>query len=65
MAKQKNDGEYEDYVEYKKASKKEKRRRDNEQRNTWDINPCERVEPDKTKYTRRKKHKKDDYYEEY
>lgn len=52
-----------DYVSYEKASKKEKRKRDNEQRNDWGaINPTTKVIPDKRR--KREKHKRDNYYDE-
>ena len=63
--KEKNNGKYKDYVPYNKSSKKEKRKRDNEKRNTWSVPPVPKVEPDKKKdYDRKKKRRKDDYYNE-
>lgn len=41
-------------VSYEKASKTERRRRDNEQRNYWSISPVTRVVKDKKKYDRKK-----------
>lgn len=61
----KNDGQYKDFVPYEKSSKKEKKRRDAQKRNTWDI-PCyTKVEPDKKKKkNRRDKRKRDRYYDD-
>ena len=54
---------YSDFVPYNKASKGEKRRRDREKRNTWEIDPVSKVIPDKRrKKDRHDKRKKDDYY---
>ena len=54
---------YSDFVPYEKASKKEKRKRDREKRNTWEIDPVSKVIPDKRrKKDRHDKRKKDDYY---
>ena len=45
----KNDGQYKDVVPYDKCNKREKKRRDNQKRNTWEI-PCyTKIEPDKKK----------------
>ena len=52
--KRKTKNNYSDYVPYEKSSKKEKRSRDRQQRNEWDIPPMTKVIPDK-----RKKKKKD------
>jgi len=62
MAKQK-DKKYSDFVPYEKSSKREKRKRDNEKRTVWEINPITKTIPDKKKYSR-KKHRRDDYYGE-
>lgn len=61
----KNDGQYKDVVPYEKNSKKEKKRRDNQNRNTWEI-PCyTKIEPDKKKKKdRRDKRRREDYYSE-
>lgn len=61
----KNDGQYKDVVPYDKCNKREKKRRDDQKRNTWEI-PCyTKIEPDKKKKKdRRDKRKKDDYYSE-
>ena len=61
----KNDGQYKDFVPYEKSSKKEKKRRDNQKRNTWEI-PCyTKIEPDKKKKKdRRDKRKRDRYYDD-
>lgn len=61
----KNDGQYKDFVPYEKSSKKEKKRRDNQKRNTWEI-PCyTKIEPDKKKKKdRRDKRKRDKYYDD-
>ena len=54
---------YSDFIPYNKASKREKRRRDREKRNTWEIDPVSKVIPDKKrKKDRHDKRKKDDYY---
>ena len=54
---------YSDFVPYEKASTKEKRKRDREKRNTWEIDPVSKVIPDKRrKKDRHDKRKKDDYY---
>lgn len=55
---------YKDFIPYEKASKKEKRKRDNQKRNTWSI-PCyTKIEPNKRKKKdRRDKRKRDNYYE--
>ena len=54
---------YSDFVPYDKASKREKRKRDREKRNTWEIDPVSKVIPDKRrKKDRHDKRKKDDYY---
>ena len=54
---------YSDFVPYEKASKKEKRKRDREKRNTLEIYPVSKVIPDKRrKKDRHDKRKKDDYY---
>ena len=61
----KNDGQYKDFVPYEKSSKKEKKRRDNQKRNTWEI-PCyTKIESDKKKKKdRRDKRKRDKYYDD-
>lgn len=58
-----NDGQYKDFVPYDKCN--EKKRRDNQKRNTWEI-PCHtKIEPDKKKKKdRRDKRRRDDYYSE-
>ena len=54
---------YNDFVPYNKASKREKRKRDREKRNTCEIDPVSKVIPDKRrKKDRHDKRKKDDYY---
>ena len=54
---------YSDFIPYEKASKREKRKRDREKRNTWEIDPVSKVIPDKRrKKDRHDKRKKDDYY---
>ena len=54
---------YSNFVPYNKASKREKRKRDREKRNTWEIDPVSKVIPDKRrKKDRHDKRKKDDYY---
>lgn len=54
---------YNDFIPYDKASKREKRKRDREKRNTWEIDPVSKVIPDKRrKKDRHDKRKKDDYY---
>ena len=54
---------YSDFIPYNKASKREKRKRDREKRNTWEIDPVSKVIPDKRrKKDRHDKRKKDDYY---
>ena len=54
---------YSDFVPYDKASKKEKRKRDREKRNTWEIDPVSKVITNKwRKKDRHDKRKKDDYY---
>ena len=54
---------YNDFIPYNKASKREKRKRDREKRNTWEIDPVSKVIPDKRrKKDRHDKRKKDDYY---
>lgn len=51
------------FIPYAKSSKKEKKRRDREKRNTWEIDPVSKVIPDKRrKKDRHDKRKKDDYY---
>lgn len=51
------------FIPYAKSSKKEKRKRDREKRNTWEIDPVSKVIPDKRrKKDRHDKRKKDDYY---
>ena len=61
----KNDGQYKDVVPCDKCNKREKKRQDNQKRNTWEI-PCyTKIEPDKKKKKdRRAKRKKDKYYSE-
>ena len=61
----KNDGQYKDVVPYAKCNKLEKKRRDNQKRNTWGI-PCyTKIEPDKKKKKdRRDKRRRNDYYSE-
>lgn len=44
-------------IEKKKMSKKAQREENNISRKTWDMCPVSRVVKDKTKYTRKKKHK--------
>lgn len=62
MAK-KEKKQYSDFISYDKLSKKEKRKRDREKRNTWEIDPVSKVIPDKRrKKDRHDKRKKDDYY---
>lgn len=60
----KNDGQYKDVVPYDKCNKREKKRRDDQKRNTWEI-PCyTKIEPDKKKKKdRRDKRKRDKYYD--
>ena len=54
---------YSDFVPYDKASKKEKRKRDKEKRNTVHIPRFTKVEPDqRSKKVRHDKVKKADYY---
>ena len=56
------------FVSYEKASKTERRRRDNEKRNCWSISPVTRVVKDKKKYDRKKQKafdKKNSYYTEW
>lgn len=61
--KRKNDKQkYNEFVPYEKSSKREKKRRDSEKRNTWDFNPATQIIPDKKKRYNRKKYRKDDYY---
>ena len=43
------------FIPYTKLSKKKRKERDGEKRNTWDgISPVTRVAPDKKKYDRRR-----------
>ena len=64
MAAKDKQGKYKDYVPYEKSSKKEKKRRDSEKRNEWQIPPYTKVEPDKKKKKdRRDKRKRDRYYD--
>ena len=53
------------FIPYAKSSKGEKKRRDNQKRNTWEI-PCHtKIEPDKKKKKdRRDERRRDDYYSE-
>lgn len=53
------------FISYAKSSKKEKKRRDNQKRNTWET-PCyTKIEPDKKKKKdRRDKRRRDYYYSE-
>lgn len=61
----KSNGQYKDFVPYEKASKKEKKKRDSQQGNTWEIPPYTKVEPDKKKKKdRRDKRKRDKYYDD-
>ena len=56
------------FVSYEKASKTERRRRDNEQRNYWLISRVTRLVNDKKKYDRKKQKafdKKNSYYTEW
>lgn len=61
--KRKTKNNYSDYTPYDKASKKEKRARDKEQRNEWKIPPMTKVVPDKRK-KKKEKYKRDDYYDD-
>ena len=61
--KRKTKNNYSDYVPYEKSSKKEKRSRDRQQRNEWDILPMTKVIPDKRK-KKKEKYKRDDYYDD-
>ena len=61
--KRKTKNNYSDYVPYEKSSKKEKRSRDRQQRNEWDIPPMTKVIPDKRK-KKKEKYKRDDYYDD-
>ena len=61
--KRKTKNNYSDYVPYEKSSKKEKRSRDRQQRNEWDISPMTKVIPDKRK-KKKEKYKRDDYYDD-
>lgn len=46
------------HVAFEKLSKKEQKRINNEKRNDWNgINPVTRITVDKTKYSRKIKHK--------
>lgn len=58
MAKENN---YKDFIPYAKSSKKEKKRRDKEKRNTWDI-PCYTKTVSSKKEKSRNRRKRDDYY---
>lgn len=51
------------FIPYAKSSKKEKKRRDKENRNEWDIPPMTKVIPDKRK-KKKEKYKRDDYYDD-
>lgn len=42
------------YVSYNKLSKREKRKRDNERRVTWEMNPVTRKKENKRIYNRKK-----------
>lgn len=61
--KRKTKNNYSDYIPYEKSSKKEKRSRDRQQRNEWDIPPMTKVIPDKRK-KKKEKYKRDDYYDD-
>ena len=61
--KRKTNNNYSDYIPYEKSSKKEKRSRDRQQRNEWDIPPMTKVIPDKRK-KKKEKYKRDDYYDD-
>lgn len=64
MATNKEQGKYKDYIPYDKCNKKEKKRRDNEKRNTWEMPPYTKIQPDKKKKKdRRDKRKRDRYYD--
>lgn len=59
-----NEGQYQDFIPYDKASKRERKRRDSQERNTWDIPPFTRIEESKKrKKDRRDKRKRDRYYD--
>lgn len=60
-----NDGQYKDFAPYDNCNRREKKRRDNQKRNTWEI-PCHtKIEPDKKKKKdRRDKRKRDKYYDD-
>ena len=45
------------FTPYEKLSKKEQKRLNNLKRKDWNINPITRVTKDKTKYSRKEKHK--------
>lgn len=45
-------------IEKKKMSKKAQKQENSISRKTWDMSPVSRVVKDKTKYTRKEKHKK-------
>lgn len=62
-AKRKNGKDYSDFVPIDKMSKKDRKKRNDEQRNYWDIPPATQVIPNKKK-NKKQKHKKDDYYED-
>lgn len=48
-------------IPFEKLSKKEQRRLNNKKRGSWfGVNPITRIVVDKTKYTRKKKHKNTD-----
>ena len=57
----KNDGQYKDFVSDEKSFKKEKKRRDAQKRNTWDM-PCYTKEIPSKKEKSRNKRKRDYYY---
>lgn len=57
--------DYKDFIPYEKRSKKQKREFNNEKRRFWDINPVTQVIPDKKKRRYEKKHKRDNYYEDW
>ena len=59
----KNDGQYKDFVPDEKSFKKEKKRRDAQKRNTWDM-PCYTKEIPSKKEKSRNKRKRDYYYDD-
>ena len=64
MSKKKDKKFYSDFIPYEKLGKKEKKKRDKEKRNGWEVPPYTKEIPTKKEKSRRRKNRDDYYYDE-